>query len=389
MTWRAWLSALLFLLSFLAVFRAFVYPLWFIALGITEWPQVAAILCTFPWWFGAPATKGEVIARCLSGLAVLLCLSPLGRMLPVARQLPEGLHAAFGEAAPRSSAGAPYRRVPFSWADFILGIPSPPAREETLTYFTGPGLALQMDLFRPFQTKEPSPVLIVVHGGSWQSGTRKEFAPLNRYLAARGYAVASIDYRLAPAVHFPGQTEDVQSAIVYLSSHADELGIDASQIVLLGRSAGGQIALWTAYHASTGTIRGVVALYSPADMEFAYAVPGNPLILNSRKVLEDYMGGPPSHFPDGYRGASALAAAGPVSPPTLMIHGLRDELVWPNHDDHLSARLKELGRPYYYLSLPWATHGCDYHFNGPSGQLTTYAIEQFLAVVTQKGESHP
>jgi len=62
-----------------------------------------------------------------------------------------------------------------------------------------------------------------------------------------------------------------------------------------------------------------------------------------------------------------------------MIHGARDELVSPQHEDRLSKRLTEAGRPYFYLRLPWATHGCDANFIGPCGQLSTYAIERFLA----------
>jgi acetyl esterase/lipase len=65
----------------------------------------------------------------------------------------------------------------------------------------------------------------------------------------------------------------------------------------------------------------------------------------------------------------------------LVIHGVRDELVWVVHSDRLSQRLSAAGRPYLYLRLPWATHGCDANFQGPSGQLSLYAIERFLAAV--------
>ncbi len=388
MTWRAWLGFLSFLFSLLAVFRAFANPLWILALGITEWPHWAALICTLPWWLHRPTTKGEILGLLFSAMAVLLCVSPLWRMQPVIKTLPDGLRAAFGPAQPRANAGAPYRRSPFSWTDLFRGITSPAVRVDTFPFASFPE-PLSLDLYRPFQANEAYPLVIVIHGGSWKSGTRKEFTPLNEYLAARGYAVASIDYRLAPNTAFPGQRQDVNAAIHFLTEHAKDLGVDPSRIVLLGRSAGGQIALWSAYQGSTDVIRGVISVYAPADMEFAYSKPGNPLVINSRQILEDYMGGPPSRFPDGYRRASAVVAAGAASPPTLLIHGLRDELVWPNHAFHLSARLKELGRPYYFLALPWATHGCDYHFDGPSGQIMTYAIEQFLAVVTKQGGLTP
>ena len=72
------------------------------------------------------------------------------------------------------------------------------------------------------------------YGGSWQSGNRGELPALNRYLTARGYIVASIDYRLAPQAIFPAQRDDVFSAIAYLKNHAAEIGLDKDRLVLLG-----------------------------------------------------------------------------------------------------------------------------------------------------------
>ncbi|MFB3114637.1 MAG: alpha/beta hydrolase, partial [Nitrospirales bacterium] len=69
------------------------------------------------------------------------------------------------------------------------------------------------------------------------------------------------------------------------------------------------------------------------------------------------------------------------SPPTLLIHGERDELVSPAQSDRLSRHLSQRGVPHVYLRFPWATHGCDANFNGPCGQISTFAIERFLAAV--------
>jgi acetyl esterase/lipase len=65
----------------------------------------------------------------------------------------------------------------------------------------------------------------------------------------------------------------------------------------------------------------------------------------------------------------------------LLIHGGRDELVFPAQSERLAARLAQAQRPHYFLRLPWATHGCDVHFSGPCGQISTYVIERFLAAV--------
>src|SRR5262249_38420010 len=150
-----------------------------------------------------------------------------------------------------------------------------------------------------------------------------------------GYAVADVDYRLAPAARFPAPVEDVRAAVSYLKAHARELGIDPGRLTLLGRSAGGQIALSLAYDRPDPSIRGVIAFYSPNDLVFAYVKRSNPWVLNSRGLLESYLGGSPGQEPRSYERASPLGYAGPASLPTLLIHGVRDELVWKDHSERL------------------------------------------------------
>lgn len=374
----AW-GAALFLFSLLCVFRAPTYDLWLSALVVTEnghWLWLLGLPCLLPGWRrDRPSRWGAVLATS----AAFLFLTPLFRALPVASRLPEGLAHRFGDAAPRSSPGAPFRSKPLSFVSFITGIRSPSVREDAFVYSRNCG-PLSLQLYRPAQAASPSPLVVVVHGGSWRSGSRLELPELSRYLAARGYAVASIDYGLAPEQHFPGPVEDVREALAWLRRHGTELGVSSGPAVLLGRSAGGQIAL-AAAHADEPLpgIAGVVVFYGPNDLHLAWAEPGD--ILDSRLLLGLYLGGSPAQFPQRYDAASPLLRAGKGSPPVLMIHGLRDELVWPTHQMRLSAKLEGFSVPYYYLALPWATHGCDYFLSGPCGQLSTYAVERFLAAI--------
>ena len=101
--------------------------------------------------------------------------------------------------------------------------------------------------FYPSTTNKVSPVVIVIHGGSWQGGDSKQLPELNSYLALKGFNVAAIDYRLAPKYKAPAPVEDTRDAINYLMANAKVLNIDTNNIVLLGRSAGAQIALNAAY----------------------------------------------------------------------------------------------------------------------------------------------
>src|SRR5205085_8958681 len=101
----------------------------------------------------------------------------------------------------------------------------------------------------------------------------------NTELVEAGYNVASINYRLAPAYTYPAPIEDLQAVLAYLRSHATELSIDTNKLILLGRSAGGQIVLSAAYTLRDRAIKGVISFYGPADMVWGYANPTNPLVL--------------------------------------------------------------------------------------------------------------
>ena len=109
---------------------------------------------------------------------------------------------------------------------------------------------------------------------------------LNAYLAARDYVVVSINYRLAPKWKFPAGRDDVLSAIAYLKVYGHEFGLDPTRLALLGRSAGGQLALLAAYTANEPAIRGVVSVYGPTDLKFGYERPAAKGLLDTRGVLE-------------------------------------------------------------------------------------------------------
>ena len=125
----------------------------------------------------------------------------------------------------------------------------------------------------------------------------------------------------------------------------------------------------------------MVSLYGPAALRWGYHNPAKQGVIDSRGVLEAYLGGPPATHGAQYDAAEPARFVTATSPPTLFVHGSRDEHVSPLHAEFVSARLLEQDIPHLVLRLPWATHACDYVFSGPCGQLTTFAVEQFLGVV--------
>src|SRR5690606_26916634 len=94
----------------------------------------------------------------------------------------------------------------------------------------------KLDLYLPAQAKAPLPVLIWVHGGGWQNGSKDGCPPLRAGYIERGYAVASLNYRLSGHAVFPAQIEDCKAAIRWLRAHAKEFGLDPQRFGVWGSS---------------------------------------------------------------------------------------------------------------------------------------------------------
>lgn len=220
-----------------------------------------------------------------------------------------------------------------------------------------------------------APCVVLVHGGGWDGGDRTELAAFNRWLASRGVAVAAFDYRLAPAHPWPAQRDDLRVVVEWIRREAATLGVDADRLVLVGRSAGAQIAAATAYAERLPGVRAVVALYGVHNLEFVWSIRSEHDALNSHRLMSQYLGGPP----DGgrlsrYREGSGELMAHPDAPPTLIVHGVLDELVWCRHSEKLAAALACVKVPHVFVRLPWATHAGEANLHGPSGQLISGAV---------------
>ncbi len=369
---RFYLILIFFLISLLSFSKAPEYHLWLLAIGVTEFPLIFAGITTLLTITGIWVQKYQLAGTVLGIITILIFLSPILRAYWVAKDLKAGMSSAF--------CAAPNNDSPFSAIKLFTGTKDIPYR--TLTYVKYTDTSLNLD-FYPSQIADLKPCVIVVHGGSWAGGDSKQLPELNSYLAAKGYNVVAINYRMAPKWQTPAPVEDVQAAIAYLKQHAAELYIDTNKFVLLGRSAGAQIALLAAYTIHEPGLKGVIDFYGPADVVWGYSVPSNPLIMDSRKVMSDYIGGTYKQVPQKYFNCSPIEFVDKQSVPTLIIHGDNDVLVSPEHSRRLNEKLQRNEIKHYLLKVPWATHGFDYNLNGPGGQLSTYAVETFLNTITQ------
>lgn len=355
-------ATLLVAIASLAVLRAPTHFLWMVAIGATEWGHAlalislgaAALLWSNTWsgWFS--------VGLCV--MAAFLSLTPVLRAAQTSRTL----------------------HVPINYSGLFTGLSVPDVTPQRLTYETVDDEMLQLDFYAA-KIQRKAPVIVVIHGGSWNSGDNTDFIGFDQYFAARGFAVADLIYRLAPRWPYPAASDDVRCAMKFLVLQSDALNIDPERIVLLGRSAGAQIALDVAYAEPSGRISGVISFYGPVDLRWSWDHPGSPLVIDTRKVLHDYLGGDPVDAGLRYDAASPINHVRPGVPPTLLFHGERDELVSSYHSAALSRRLTEAGVLNFNVALPWATHGFDYILRGPGGQITTYLIERFLEQVVPHG----
>lgn len=370
------LLLLLFLLSLLVVFRAPLNLLWYVAILVTEFSWIFVLLVLVVLLLPSAHGRLQPVYLIAAFITILLLLHPYWQAWRLGQRLQVEFKEVFEESLVRST------EDPFSLLDIFSGIGAPKVEYRRLLYDTTHRLSVH---FYPAQKSGKRPCVIVIHGGSWSGGDNRQLPELNSKLARDGYHVAAINYRLAPAFHFPAPVEDVQTALNFLQQHAKDLAIDSTSFVLLGRSAGGQIALSAAYTLREPAIKGVIDFYGPADMVWGYKNPTNPFVLDSKAVLENYLGGKFSQVPGQYIRSSATETVTRHTPPTLMIYAGIDPLVSPRHGDLLSAELVKAGSPYYLLLLPWATHAFDYTLTGPGGQLSTWAVQRFLeAVLTER-----
>ncbi len=366
------LALTLLALGTLTVFKSPDWSPWRLGVLAGEyghWLAVVALGVGAGAWFARGNLALAVVTMAISGVAAALFLKPSYQARQLAATLPGQLGAAFGAQA--------IERPPFAVTGLVGRDPVPVApREIAVT----PELPLD---FYPAVGRASAPCVIVIHAGGWDSGDRKQFPQFNHWLAARGYAVAAISYRLAPKYQWPAQREDVLAAIALLKARAGELGIDPTRLVLLGRSAGGQIAQAVGYAANDPAIRGVIGLYAPSDLIFGYVNTHENDMLKSPALMRQFLGGTPESARANYESASALFQVTRRSPPTLLLHGTIDAVSWYRHSVRLDAKLAEQGVPRAFVQLPWATHAFDFNLHGPGGQLTTYAVEWFLAQVTR------
>lgn len=213
---------------------------------------------------------------------------------------------------------------------------------------------LRLDIYFPRAAPPPGgyPLVIWLHGGGWILGSKRQDVFV-RHFPQYGYAVASIEYRLAGGAKFPAQIADARTATWWLWKNARALEINPDRLIVAGQSAGGHLALLLAYTQGEnrkgwgpavppGALKAVAVMYPPTDL-IRLVPPGardNPL-----HPVGILLGGKMRERMAMARAASPINHVKGGNPPTLLLHGASDSIVPPEQSEILARRLKAAGVP--------------------------------------------
>lgn len=279
----------------------------------------------------------------------------------------------------------------------------PPQDFTTHTFAIVDGQELKMDVFAPQIVNENNGAAIIsVHGG-WNGRTRNDFPQWNAWLAANGFTVFDVDYRLAPQPNYLTATADVKCAVLWIKEHADEFNISPDRIALYGRSAGAHLALLAAYSANderlvpscqsnnqTENVRAVVSFYAPVELIWAYENPANQRVLDGPQTLSDFLGGDPhssEEIKDRFTLASPTAHISHETPPTLLIHGGKDQIVREENMQFADEKLTQNNVAHKTIFISYAQHGFDFNIHGIGSQIVKSLMLEFLSENTKNRKS--
>jgi acetyl esterase/lipase len=228
----------------------------------------------------------------------------------------------------------------------ILSQPQPPP-DERVAYGADSNQFLEVRL--P-SVKSPYPALLNIHGGFWRA--KYDLAHAGHLCAAlrtAGIATFNAEYRRVgnPGGGWPGTFEDIRSAYQFLRQHHVRFQFDPDRLVVMGHSAGAQLALCLAAHESS--VRNVISLAGVVDLKPAFA------LQLSHGAVAEFLGGGPDAVSDHYREADPMQLSIPQAHQCLL-HGREDDIVPPEFSRSYFERKKKAGEMVQLVEIPNAGH---------------------------------
>ena len=368
------IAALLVVPTALAVLGTYLY----------EVPYVGLATAYVPWylpWLVLAAVAGGVLAlifwrlrrsRVGAVVVVIAALTVAGASVIDARMIAAVEHA-----------GADISLID----TFGIGVPKHAADDEA-TYGAFEGEPLRLSIFRQGETASRAPVLVYIHGGGWVAGDLSARSTDLRWFAEQGWLVVSIDYTPSSADrHLWDVTQDqIGCALGWVVANAPRYGGDPTRLSVSGHSAGGNLAINTAYLSAAGQLRSscggtmpkvaaVSAVYPVVDPAGFYDNPDAALRDTSRDMVGAYTGGSPQQFPDRYSRIASDTHITAGAPPTLIIVGEADHLVPVDGTYRFAERARAAGVDVELVTVPYADHV----FDARRGSVGEQAYRQLTA----------
>lgn len=336
------------------------------------------------------------------------------------------LAAAFGpnwpERIPRRLRGAllPRRWMPLWWERPLAHW----QRNVVISEHDTAGYRLLADVWTPPDDVPRSRLgIIFLHGGGWRYGRKDMFSRhFFRHLAGQGHVVVDLAYTLYPRAGMPGMVADAHRAVAWLKQNAAQLGVDPERVVLMGGSAGAQLALLAAYApheaafwpenaGADPAVHAVVSYYGPSDfralqqaVEARYGrFADNRLVQRALDGLDwffKWLSGVPAeaNFGAPLRFIASVVEATPASdyalvsplsyvnghcPPTLLIQPEHDFAGLTPDVERLHEALRRAGVPVALITVPDTEHAFDLVLPQITAatQSVTYDVDRFLALM--------
>lgn len=247
------------------------------------------------------------------------------------------------------------------------------------TYKQADGATLRAGLWRPKDgTAQRDKTIVLIHGGGFATGSYTDMKNLGSFLSSLGYSTISIDYRLTPPARWKDATQDVLDAFVWLRTHQALVGATSDKIIPIGVSAGGNLALNAAYLAPEQHIGGIVAtagVYAPVDLRDVYYATD---FQNPQPVIAQYVGGTPEQVPAQWQYASPSSRVRAGLPPTFLLTGAHDHLVYPAPLESFTQRLRSSGNTVELHVVPFADHSFDIRYNSPGSAIERGLLQRWL-----------
>ena len=237
-----------------------------------------------------------------------------------------------------------------------------------LVYARAKDKGLLLDLYLPEQRARPLPAIVWVHGGAFRMGSKEN--PRALRMVDRGYAVASINYRLSQEAIYPAQIHDCKAAVRWLRAHAGAYGLDPDRIGAWGASAGGHLVAMLGTSGGVSELEGDLgnlATSSGVQAVCDFFGPSDFLRMNDVQGTMDHdapdspesqlVGAPIQERSDLVARANPIAYIGPDTPPFLIVHGDADYTVILNQSQFLYRALRVAGLDATFHIVEGAGHG--------------------------------